>query len=262
MHGLLQPTAYGDVNVALAELLAQVQTTLGVHFVGMYLSGSLALGDFAPSRSDIDLMVVTDDVLAPLFIDALRTLHARFDASDSPWAAKVEAVYIARDALRRPKLLAPNPTHYPQVEKSRGFFMDRLEDGWLSQCLLVREQGVVLAGPDTKMLIDPVDPNVMRRAMARIPTLWLDDAHNDPAWLAWLCTRAKPRLCNADPLPLALYARDRGCGFQATGRALGTKELGCALGRTDRARVGRSRGSRGGLRRRYGGDGGAGRVYS
>ena len=48
------PTAYPDVNAVLAELSASVQTVLGHHFVGMYLYGSLALGDFNPRSSDID----------------------------------------------------------------------------------------------------------------------------------------------------------------------------------------------------------------
>jgi hypothetical protein len=205
-----QPTAYPDVNAALAELLMQVQGVLGAHFVGMYLSGSLALGDFDPDGSDIDLIVVSDDVLDSAHVAALQAMHAQFidathacvacvdatqtcvacgNASNSPWAAKVEAVYITRDALRHPALHAPNATHYPQVEKRRGFFMDCLEDGWLCQCITVREHGVALAGPDPHTLIDPVDPDAMRRAIALIPATWLDQAHNDPSWLEWLRIR-------------------------------------------------------------------------
>jgi hypothetical protein len=182
-----QPTPYADVNEALGELLAQVQSVLGAHFVGMYLSGSLALGDFDPDGSDLDLMVVTDAVLADTHIDALRAMHARFEAGTSPWAAKVEVVYIAQDALRRH---LSNPTHYPQVEKGRGLFLDRLEDGWLSQCTIVREHGVTLAGPDPKTLIAPVDADEMRRALAAIPMMWLEEAYHDPSWLAWLRQRS------------------------------------------------------------------------
>jgi hypothetical protein len=184
-----QLTAYGDVNEALAELLAQVQGILGARFVGMYLSGSLALGDFDPNSSDIDLVVVSDDTLTDAQVAALREMHTRFEGSASPWAAKVEVVYVPRDALRRPALQSPNPTHYPQVEKRRGLFLAQLEDGWLSQCYIVREHGVALAGPDPQTLIDPVDPDEMRRTVAQIPAMWLREAHNDPSWLAWLHVR-------------------------------------------------------------------------
>lgn len=54
MPNPLQPTPYADVNEMLRELLVQAQTILGSHFVGMYLSGSLAPGDFNPHSSDID----------------------------------------------------------------------------------------------------------------------------------------------------------------------------------------------------------------
>jgi len=57
------PTPYPDVNAVLHVLLSGVQTVLGNHFIGMYPSGSLASGDFAPQRSDIDFVVVTADEL-------------------------------------------------------------------------------------------------------------------------------------------------------------------------------------------------------
>jgi hypothetical protein len=42
-----QLTPYPDVNAALRYFLTDARTILGNHFIGMYLSGSLALGDFA-----------------------------------------------------------------------------------------------------------------------------------------------------------------------------------------------------------------------
>ncbi len=96
-----QPTPYPDVNVVLHDLLSSIQAILGNHFRGMYLSGSLALGDFAAHRSDIDYVVVTDADLSDDLLLALRAMHADFNASDSPWATEVEAAYIPQDALRR-----------------------------------------------------------------------------------------------------------------------------------------------------------------
>ncbi len=92
MHELLHPTPYADVNAVLHEFLRSIQTILGKHLRGMYLSGSLALGDFDPRSSDLDLVVVTGDALSYELFVALREMHARFDTSGSPWAAKVDAV--------------------------------------------------------------------------------------------------------------------------------------------------------------------------
>ena len=185
----LQPTPYNDVNEFLAMLLVQVQATLGAHFVGMYISGSLVLGYFDPKTSDLDLVVVTDKALSGERIAVLQAMHVEVAAGDSPWAKQIEVVYITSTALRNPLLHAPDSTHYPQFEQEGGFFVNRLEDGWLSQCWIVREHGVTLAGPDPHTLIDPVDPNPMRRAVAQIARMWQGDATNDPTWLEWLGVR-------------------------------------------------------------------------
>ena len=177
------PTPYADVNDVLRDFLAQEQAILGDQLVGMYLSGSLALGDFDPHGSDIDFIVVTADVLSDEQIMALREMHARFAAAGSPWAGKVEAVYVPQAVLRHG---APPGAPYPQVEKDRPFFLGPLESGWIYHCYILREQGVTLAGPAPPTLIDPVDPDAMRRAAAPIAALWLDQARTDPSWLEWL----------------------------------------------------------------------------
>jgi aminoglycoside adenylyltransferase-like protein/nucleotidyltransferase-like protein len=186
MREPLHPTPYADVNDALRDLLARVRATLGTQFVGMYLTGSLALGDFDPAGSDIDLVVVTEGTLSASRIEALRGMHERFAAGASPWAGKVEAVYIPCETLRR---AAPDDAGYPQVEKGHGLFVDQLESGWIVQCYILREHGVALAGPDPRTLLDPLDPDAMRRAVLPIPVIWLGLAYHDPAWLDWLRER-------------------------------------------------------------------------
>ena len=54
-----QPTPYQDVNIFLNLLLSNLKSILGDHFIGLYLGGSLALGDFNPHRSDIDFIAAT-----------------------------------------------------------------------------------------------------------------------------------------------------------------------------------------------------------
>src|SRR6185503_19278272 len=103
-----QPTPYAEVNAVLHALLAEVQDVLGDRFVGMYLYGSLAGGDFNPHTSDIDFLVVTADELPQKLIAALEAMHARIASSGSKWAAKLEGAYLPQHALRR-----HDPTHGP-----------------------------------------------------------------------------------------------------------------------------------------------------
>jgi Domain of unknown function (DUF4111)/Nucleotidyltransferase domain len=179
-------TVYPTVSAAIQECLASVQRLLGSHLCGMYLVGSLAIGDFDPNTSDLDIIVVTDTALSDDRVAALREFHTRFSAGDSPWTMRLEAVYIPQGDLRRP---ASATTAYPQVERDRPFFVEPLEPGWSVQRYTLREHGVVIAGPESRELLDPVDPDAMRRDGAIIAHTWLDQAEHDPTWLDW----ARPR---------------------------------------------------------------------
>jgi hypothetical protein len=44
-------------------------------------------------------------------------------------------------------------------------------------------------GPDPRQLLDAVNSDEMRRAAAAIARSWLEQAHQDPAWLVWLRPR-------------------------------------------------------------------------
>src|SRR5690348_13432207 len=100
--------------MALHDLLSGVRTILGEKFFGMYLSGSLALGDFDPHRSDIDIVVVTGADLSGDLVSALHAMHARFNAGDSVWATEVEAAYIPHAALRR---YDPARARHPHIQR-------------------------------------------------------------------------------------------------------------------------------------------------
>jgi hypothetical protein len=47
----------------------------------------------------------------------------------------------------------------------------------------------VLSGPDPRLLIDPIDPQTMCPAVVEISGIWLEQAANDPEWLAWVRQR-------------------------------------------------------------------------
>ncbi|HVA89763.1 MAG TPA: aminoglycoside adenylyltransferase domain-containing protein [Chloroflexota bacterium] len=176
------PTPHADVNLVVHEFLSDVQSILGPRFVAMYLYGSLALGDFSPPNSpvlssDIDFVVVTDAELPQALFVALHEMHARFDAGGSPWATQVEIVYIARNALRR---YDPDGALCPHIQRGETLVMDRLDSGWIPQLHILREHGIVLAGPDPRTLIDPFSPEDLRRAMARSINEWPARLSHEP----------------------------------------------------------------------------------
>jgi hypothetical protein len=152
----------------------------------MYLVGSLALGDFDPDRSDIDFVVVTDTDVGEDLFESLQDIHTQFAASNSPWAEKIEAIYIPYPALRH---AASNASHYPQMEKGTRLFRAPLERGWVFHCITIRDHGAVVAGPEPRVLVDTINPQAVHSAAKEITGLWLEQSRNDPTWLPWLRQR-------------------------------------------------------------------------
>ena len=171
------PTPYPDVNEVLNLLLSNVRTILGDHFVGMYLYGSLASGDFDPHRSDIDFVVVTDGDLPEERIAALETMHTRIAASGLKWVAKLEGAYVPRHTIRR-----HDPTPCPTYNEGH-FQVSQLGSDWDIQRHIIREHGAVVVGPAPHTLIDPVQPNDVRRAVLGVLHEWWAPMLDDPAWL-------------------------------------------------------------------------------
>jgi hypothetical protein len=181
------PTPYSDINQALQELTGCIWAILGSQFVGLYLYGSLALGDFDPQTSDIDFIVVTQSELSAELIDALRVMHLEFGHSNSPWAGKIEAAFIALEALKHS---APATMPYPQVEKGRGLSLAPLEDGWAFQRYTLRERGVAVSGPGPDPFADPVNWVEMQQAAAAILGKWQEQTLQDADWNAWVRQRS------------------------------------------------------------------------
>jgi predicted nucleotidyltransferase len=173
------PTPYPDVNEILNLLRSNVEGILDNQFVGMYLYGSLSSGDFNPETSDIDFLVVTDDTLSDQKIAALESMHKRIWASGMKWASKLEGSYIPQEYIRRHD--ANNPP-CPTVIEGK-FSLDRHGSDWIIQRHIVREYGVVLAGPVPSSLIDPVSPDEIRNAILSILNEWWFPMLNDAAWL-------------------------------------------------------------------------------
>jgi len=177
----LQPTAYPDVNALLHILVANVQTILGKHLVGVYLDGSLT-GDAFDQDSDIDFVVVSDqDVSADQFA-ALQAMHDRIATLDTPWAIQLEGSYIGQRTLRR-----YDPAHalHPNIERGAGerLKMAQHDAAWIIHCYIVRERGITLLGPPPQTLIDPVSPADLRRAMLSVLSGWATHILDTPAQL-------------------------------------------------------------------------------
>ncbi len=174
------PTPYPEVNALVHKLLSDVQDILGERFVAMYLYGSLATGDFDPRRSDVDFVVVTDDELGDDLVSRLQAMHARIAAGDSPWATELEGSYLPRPAMRR---FEPANARYPMIDRGGGLRVEQHHSDSVIRLHILRERGVVVAGPPPATLIDPVPVDELRQAVLELLHGWWAPMLHDPSRL-------------------------------------------------------------------------------
>jgi hypothetical protein len=166
-----------DLNALLFRLRAEIQTVLGDLFAGMYLHGSLAIGDFDPLRSDVDFLIAVRENISRHLVSKLGNMHAVFTASRLQWAEKLEGSYIPVDALRR---YDPANSHHPVLRVDGSFGIDGHGPDWIIQRHVLREKGIKLYGPDPKTLIDPVSSEAIRLAARETLFDWWTPQLDDP----------------------------------------------------------------------------------
>jgi hypothetical protein len=177
-----RPTPYADLNAVLAELVQRARTLLADNFVGAYLQGSFALGDF-DERSDLDFVVVTQEDIPRDQVPALQAMHDALHALPSPWARRLEGSYAPKAILKRwsttprdppddprpegwtdPGTSGMAPRVYPFLFLGNGerVLVRSEHDNTQVVRWILREKGVVLAGPNPRGLVDAVLPEALR----------------------------------------------------------------------------------------------------
>ena len=141
---------------------------LATRLVGVYLTGSAAVGAFRPGSSDLDVLVVADGAERSQ-LDAI-VASCSHQALPCP-ASKLELVVYERDALAVPGELprwslnfdtGPHEHHVgrdPMAEPAHWFVVD-LE--------FARRNAVALDGPPAPELIGAAEPGAVATAMDAI----------------------------------------------------------------------------------------------
>ena len=179
-------TSPSEVNEILNALLSALQTALADNFVGVYLCGSLATGDFIET-SDIDFVVAIERPVSDAEVGALIEMHARLAALPNPYADRLEGAYIDRASLRR---FEPG-REFLTIECETPLRWKEHETSSLIERYVLREKSVALLGPDPKSLIDLISSEELRAGIRRRLHEWATWAANphDPEWLRPAATR-------------------------------------------------------------------------
>src|SRR5260370_5279723 len=156
---MARPTPYPELNSVLEELVASVKAALGEAFVGAYLQGSFAVGDF-DRHSDVDFIIVVSDELGDVHVDALQAIHRRIYGLPSKWAQHLDGSYFPAAILRNLDQRA-KPLWYLDHGSQSLIRSDHCNT--LVVRSVVRERGVILAGPSPPTLLDAVPVDALRQ---------------------------------------------------------------------------------------------------
>jgi Nucleotidyltransferase domain len=163
--------------------------------VGFYAGGSLAMGDFRPGISDLDLAAVVDRPLDGQRRKRVRELHETVRRAD-PSAAKLHCVYLLLDDLRLDDTADRRMGHLgdmaalrtPHLTWTHGKFYRRPFTGVARAELL--QAGITVFGPLPADVLAPIDSAMLQAAAraelsgfwssaVRKPWLWFEDLYVD-----------------------------------------------------------------------------------
>ena len=223
------------VNAYAREVARRVRDVLGDRLVGVWLVGSLALGDFEPGRSDIDIQAVAT---GPVPLAERRSLARQLAHDALPVPARgLEFVLYARPDLAVPggPRFSLNLNTGPGMDHHVAFDADDDPGFWFTIDVdIARSTAVPLMGPPAGEVFPTLPRGVVAVAVLEgldwwtthsgTPTQTLLSACRSWAWATdgrWRSKSdsarwARPRLANPSGVDAALRLRAGGTGEAPT----------------------------------------------
>lgn len=181
-------TNYHELDKVFYELAEAYKKALGDNFVGLYIQGSLAVGDF-DMTSDVDFEVVINRELTFEELDRIQKVHTIFRNRDSRWVQHLEYSFFPLPKFIQHSSRYENGKINNSEERKLWYFdngartMKKSDhDNTLVVRWEVREKGITVLGPDPKTLIGPITPNDLRREIKNFHVGWIPGliANPDP----------------------------------------------------------------------------------
>jgi len=153
-----------DTRDQTTELLRDVRQAVGPNLQGLYLHGSLAMGCFNPSCSDLDAIAVTAEGMAVETKRAVAAILLRRSGAPHP----IEISFLRHRDLAPWRYPTPFDLHYSEMWRAR-FEADLAGGAWrrwneeeredpdiAAHITMLRQRGVTLFGPPIARVFPPV----------------------------------------------------------------------------------------------------------
>lgn len=182
-------TPFPELDSILNEYALKVRQVLSDNFVGFYLQGSLAIGDF-DLTSDIDFIVVIKNDLNDNEVSRIQQTHQQTYAQNNQWVKHFEYSFFPLDKLQLLSSPFINGKKNDTEERKLWYFdngsqtIERSDHcNTLVTRWTLREKGVVIIGPDIKTLINPIDQAKLREEIKSTMMGWADEISSRPEYI-------------------------------------------------------------------------------
>lgn len=156
----------------LATAAAEHRRTLGPDLLGLYVHGSWIVGDFEPSRSDLDLLAVLARDPDESLVASLGPVLSAIERAHPIWKGRVEVEYVALKTILSfvggqddgPAWQSDPAPSLARVSPGESLHLLPASGHRLLTWSFVHDQGQALVGPAPATLLPCVDPAAVRSA--------------------------------------------------------------------------------------------------
>jgi predicted nucleotidyltransferase len=173
------------IKVEMQTLEAELRTLLGENLLGIYLHGSLAQGGFQPARSDIDIIVVSEQGIEPVQQRPIVEMLLRLSKAPIP----LDIYFLAKSVIFPFQPPLPYDLHYNERQREHYQVMLRRDewqndldqrDPMLSIYLAVlHTYGIVLVGKPIAETLPVVPEQTLRDSLIAATLVERDERMRD-----------------------------------------------------------------------------------
>ncbi len=179
-------TPYLELDYVLTDLAMKLQDTLGNNFVGMYLQGSLAIGDF-DLTSDVDFIVVTNKDLSDTEVQGVQKVHTFTYNQNNRWVKRLEYSFFPKQKLREHSSPYTDGIRTTTDKRNLWYFDNgnptiKMSDHCNTMVTrwTVREKSIPVLGPNPISLIDFISADELRKEIRDTLVGWGEELLQNP----------------------------------------------------------------------------------
>jgi|SRR5450755_385017 predicted nucleotidyltransferase len=179
------PQVTKTIKVEMQTLETELRSLLGENLLGIYLHGSLAQGGFQPARSDIDILVVSEQSIEPAVQRAIVEMLLRLSKAPIP----LDIYFLAKSAIFPFQQPLPYDLHYNERLRERYQALLR-RDEWQNELdqrdpmlsiylAVLHAHGITLAGKPIAEMLPVVPEQILRESLITATLLARDERMQD-----------------------------------------------------------------------------------